>query len=817
VLNQPFDEIARRVIYGVSGTMASQHTTRVDTTMSNSAGHVTPSMAQYVEIKAANPDCLLFYRMGDFYELFFEDAETASRALGIVLTKRGKHHGEDIPMCGVPVSRADDYLQRLIGLGHRVAVCEQLEDPAEARKRGAKSIVRRDVVRLVTPGTITEEGLLNPSQDNMFVAVSRQRSGETDWICGLSAVDISTGRFTVCSFPLAQLGAELARLDPREIVVPDQLYDDPDLCDVWRQTRASLSPVPREGLDADTAERRITTFFGVTTLDGFGQFTRVEIAAAGLALAYVARTQKAHQPTLKRLARDELLHVMQIDASTRSNLELTRTLGGERQGSLLSVIDRTATPGGGRLLHERLAGPLANAQSIYLRHQSVAFFVRNLHLREELRTALRRVPDMARAFSRLSLDRGGPRDLAALASGLLAARDIGRILAGQYDLPDEIAQASQALASIEPDLANRLGAELVDEPPLLKRDGGFVREGADSALDEFRELQVDSRRFIAELQMRYAVQTGFRTLRVKHNNMLGYFIEVPQAAGEELVKDAWREVFIHRQTMAGAMRFSTVELGDLETRIASAADRALRLEMARFEIWHCDVMAQASIIAATIEALSIIDVSAALGVLAADLGWVHPVMDESSSFDIEAGRHPVVEAALTRDGQAFVANDAVLSSGNTPHIVLVTGPNMAGKSTFLRQNALIAILAQMGSFVPAKRAHLGIIDKLFSRVGAADDLARGRSTFMVEMVETAAILNQATGRSLVILDEIGRGTATFDGLSIAWAVVEHLHEVNQCRSLFAFSRIDSTIRTPATYFQFDRARPGMEWRCGLSA
>jgi DNA mismatch repair protein MutS len=776
--------LASAPMSGISAPMTA-HTLPAQPNENAPGGHVTPSMAQYIEIKAANPDCLLFYRMGDFYELFFDDAETASRALGIVLTKRGKHHGQDIPMCGVPVSRADDYLQRLIGLGHRVAVCEQLEDPAEARKRGAKAIVRRDVVRLVTPGTITEDGLLSPAQANLFVAVARHKLGENDWQYGLSAIDISTGRFSVSACTGAQLSTELARLDPREIVVPDQLYDDLSLREVWRQTRAALSPVPRDGLDADAARRRIEEFFGVSTLEGFGQFSRVEIAAAGLALSYVARTQRDHRPSLKVLSSDAAMQVMQIDASTRLSLELVRTLSGERQGSLLSEIDRTHTPGGGRMLHERLSSPLANVDAIVRRHASVELLITEQNLRTDIRDVLKQVPDMARALSRLSLDRGGPRDLAAITAGLKVARMIGDTLAGHYALPDELADAALTLSSLTTVLPDRLRSELIDEPPSLKRDGGFVREGCDPALDEFRALQVDSRRFIAELQSRYAVETGLRVLRIKHNNVLGYFIEVPQAAGGELLGEAWRSIFIHRQTMAGAMRFSTVELNELETRIASAADRALRLELSRFDEWVRQTVTEAEAISAATEALSIIDVSTGLAELAVDLDWVRPVVDSTTRFEIEGGRHPVVEAALRRDGHPFVANDTRLSTNDAAEIVIITGPNMAGKSTFLRQNALIAILAQMGSFVPARRAHIGVIDRLFSRVGAADDLARGRSTFMVEMVETAAILNQASSSSLVILDEIGRGTATFDGLSIAWAVVEHLHAVNQCRSLFA--------------------------------
>ncbi len=750
---------------------------------------VTPMMAQYVEIKAANPDCLLFYRMGDFYELFFRDAEIASRTLGIVLTKRGKHQGDDIPMCGVPVDRADDYLQRLIAAGHRVAVCEQTEDPAEARKRGNKSVVKRDVVRLVTPGTITEERLLEPGRASLFVAVARRKTGEAAALYGVAAIDISTGRFTVMETPQERLSIEFSRLEPREIVCPDAIHDDPELKEFWREIAVPVTPLARDGLDAASAERRLKEFFGVATLDAFGTFSRAEIAAAGAALAYVERTQLGARPPLSAPVRDSGSATMLIDAATRANLELTRTLGGERQGSLLAAIDRTVTPGGARLLAEWLAGPLTEQGAIAARHDAVELLVADGALREDLRRALEKVPDVARALARLSLDRGGPRDLAALGAGLTAARDVAALLLRRGDLPDELARAIRALGETDPDLPLRLTEALAEELPLNRRDGRFVREGYDAALDELRLLQVDSRKVIAQLQARYATETGCRTLRIKHNAMLGYFVEVPQATGEEFLKDPWRATFVHRQTMSDAMRFSSVELGELEAKIASAADRALKLELAIFARLTEAVLAQAEPVKAAALALAALDVVAALADLAAREGWSRPIVDAGAAFSIERGRHPVVEAALKRDGKPFVANDTELSPPGTEatggRICLITGPNMAGKSTFLRQNALIAVLAQMGSFVPAAKAHIGIVDRLFSRVGAADDLARGRSTFMVEMVETAAILNQAGPRALVILDEIGRGTATFDGLSIAWAAIEHLHEVNRCRSLFA--------------------------------
>ncbi|MFL5223481.1 MAG: DNA mismatch repair protein MutS [Microvirga sp.] len=780
---------------------------RVGPKAADDPARVTPMMAQYLEIKSANPDCLLFYRMGDFYELFFADAEVASRALGIVLTKRGRHNGEDIRMCGVPVERADDYLQRLIGLGHRVAVCEQTEDPAEAKKRGGKSVVRRDVVRIVTPGTITEDKLLAPGEANLLVAVARRKASDEGWAYGLAALDISTGRFALSETDAAGLAAEIARLEPREIVVPDQILDDPELRNLWRETRAAVTPIARDGLDPAAAERRLRDFFGVATLDSFGAFSRAETAAAGAALHYVERTQFGQRPALEPPRREAAAGVLAIDAATRANLELTRTLAGERAGSLVATIDRTVSPSGARLLAERVAGPLADLDAILARQAAVAFLTEEAELRERLRAALRGVPDIARALSRLALERGGPRDLACLRDGLVAAAAIGDLLGGVAALPAEIASAAAGLAALDPGLPQALAAALADDLPLNRRDGGFVRLGHEPALDEARALQQDSRRFIAALQARYAAETGCRALRIKHNHMLGYFVEVPAAVGEAFLRGPQKDVFVHRQTMADAMRFSTVELGELQARIASAADRALKIELAIFDALSRRVRDAAAPIAAAAAALAAVDVAAALAELAAAENWTRPKVDRSLAFRVAGGRHPVVEAALRRDGVPFIPNDCDLSGpgsgsgagpgagpgsgsgaggrGEAGRITLITGPNMGGKSTYLRQNALIVVLAQIGAFVPAREAHIGVVDRLFSRVGAADDLARGRSTFMVEMVETAAILNQASARSLVILDEIGRGTATFDGLSIAWAAIEHLHEENRCRTLFA--------------------------------
>ena len=745
----------------------------------------TPMMAQYIEIKAANTDCLLFYRMGDFYELFFEDAEIASRALGIVLTKRGKHGGADIPMCGVPVERADDYLSRLIALGHRVAVCAQTEDPAEAKKRGPKSVVRREVVRLVTPGTITEDRLLDPARANVLLAIGRRKAGETSSVYGLAALDISTGRFSLSEVPAGELASAIARHEPREIVMSEAIHADPTLARLWREVSAPVTPLPQAELEPSSAERRLKAQFGVSTLEGFGQFGRAELAAAGAALLYIERTQIGARPTLSPPTRESTGSTLAIDASTRANLELTRTLSGERKGSLLDAIDRTVSASGARLLAEHLAGPLTDVDAIRRRHAAVEFLAENAPARAAMRENLARAPDLARALSRLALGRGGPRDLAALRDGLDAAQDLAARCAELTGLPEDLTRLATRLAAVDADLVAELRAALADDLPLKRQDGGFVRAGYDAEIDECRVLGQDSRKVVAALQARYAEETGCRTLRIKHNNMLGYYIEVPQGVGEACLKGVLRETFIHRQTMVDAMRFTSVELGQLESRISGASDRALALESAVFDALAGRILAQAAAIAEVAEALAGLDVAASHAELAVERDWRRPVVDESYAFVVEGGRHPVVEAALRHSGEPFIANDCDLSGDGRGRIRLVTGPNMGGKSTFLRQNALIAVLAQVGAFVPATRVRLGLVDRLFSRVGAADDLARGQSTFMVEMVETAAILNQASRRSLVILDEIGRGTATFDGLSIAWACLEHLHEQNGCRALFA--------------------------------
>ena len=745
----------------------------------------TPMMRQYLAIKAAHPDHLLFYRMGDFYELFFDDAVRASAALDIALTKRGQHLGEDIKMCGVPVHSHEAYLSRLIRQGFKVAVCEQIEDPAEAKKRGAKSVVERAVVRVITPGTLTEDSLLDARSHNYLAAIA-EAQGEL----ALAWLDLSTADFATQPLLAGQLAAALARLAPGEVLVPDRLLAREPLKTVLEEWNAVLTPLPSARFDSDNARKRLQAAFNVAALDSFGAFSRAETAACGALLDYVELTQAGKRPALAPPRRERADGTMEIDPATRRNLELVRGLDGRRDGSLLATIDRTLTGPGARLLAERIAAPLTERAEIERRLDLVQLFVERPAVRERVREALRRTPDIERALQRLSVGRGGPRDLLALKDGLDSGEALAATLRAEPEAlaPPPIKGVEGPLAAIvaacsdHRALIDALAVALADEPPLFARDGGFIRMGYRAELDEQRTLRDDSRKTVAALEAKYRTASGVPSLKIRHNNMIGYHIEVTATHADKL--DLAALGFTRRQSMSNATRFSTAELAELETRIGRAADQALALELAIFDELVTKVMAVSAAVAAAGRALAALDVAAALAELAASQNYVRPVLSEEPAFAIQGGRHPVVEAALQRQGgTGFVPNDCDL--GMQRRLWLLTGPNMAGKSTFLRQNALIAVMAQAGSFVPAKEAVIGIVDRLFSRVGAADDLARGRSTFMVEMVETAAILNQATARSLVILDEIGRGTATFDGLSIAWATLEHLHDVNKCRALFA--------------------------------
>ncbi len=743
---------------------------------------VTPMMRQYLKIKAQYPDCLLFYRMGDFYELFFDDAVKAAEALDIALTKRGKHQGRDIPMAGVPVHAAENYLARLIRKNFRVGVCEQLEDPAAAKKRGYKAVVKRDVVRLITPGTLTEDTLLDARRHNFLAALARAEGKYS-----IAFADISTGDLAVGPVAEGDIPAELARLSSEEILVTEKLRDDPALKSPLADWQPAMVPLAAEAFDSLAAEWTLRRIYQVSTLDGFGAFSRADLSALGALLTYMEETQKGRLPRLKAPRLAGTGETMLIDVATRRNLELDRALNGSRKGSVLSIIDRTVTGAGGRRLAAWLSAPVTDAGKISVRQDAVEFFLSEQSLRANIRAFLKKTPDLERALSRLTLGRGGPRDLASIRDGLIMARDIRVRLEKPTEfitgLPAFLKQAAACLGHHD-GLIDTLTRALIAEPPMLTREGGFIAKGYDAALDELRMLRDESRRLIAALEGRYRQETGVPSLKIKHNNVLGYHIDVTARHADKLMQPPLSDAFIHRQTLANSVRFNTADLAGLAGKIIDAADRSLALEQEIFAGLLKEVKQDWQKITSAAEALALIDVAAALAELAEAERYSRPKVDTSLAFAISGGRHPVVEAALRLTNDApFVANDCDLSAEQ--RLWLVTGPNMAGKSTFLRQNALIAILAQMGSFVPAEQAHIGIIDRLFSRVGASDDLAHGRSTFMVEMVETAAILNQSGERAFVILDEIGRGTATYDGLSIAWAAVEHLHDVNRCRTLFA--------------------------------
>ena len=746
-------------------------TSSITTSGSAKVKSPTPMIAQYMQVKESHPDSLLFYRMGDFYEMFFEDAEIGAAALGITLTKRGKSDGDDIPMCGVPVHSVDGYLARLIGAGHRVAICEQVEDPATQKQRGGKGPLKREVIRILTPGTLTEDDLLPPRAHNYLAAL-----GHAGDRVALAWADMSTGDVAVQEVAPDRIEGLLAMLAPAELVVPAGA-DIPDGI-------AALGPCLTEQapslFDSASGTRALCAYYGVASLDGFGQFSRAMAAAAGALLGYIELTQKGNMPRLRPIRAITESGYMEIDQATRRSLEITRTLSGEVKGSLLAAIDLTVSSAGGRLLAARIGAPLAAREAITKRLDLVSWYHDQPSLCDELRSMMKGQPDIDRALSRLSMGHGGPRDLQALSQALTMASDLVGTATRAHGLGDLAELAALHDAVMAPvRLASELAPALADELPLLARDGGFVRGGFDVSLDELRALRDESRRLIAALQHRYCEATGIASLKIKHNNVLGYHVDVRSAHAEKLMQD---EQFIHRQTTAQTVRFTTTELAELERDLSTAADRALARELEIFESLRAQALAEADQLGAAARALAAIDVAMASAALAQKRNFCRPEIRDDLSFEIVRGRHPVIETMLS-GGDNFIPNDCRL--GDAGQIWLVTGPNMAGKSTFLRQNAHIAIMAQAGLFVPAETASIGVIDRIFSRVGAADDLARGRSTFMVEMVETAAILNRATERSFVILDEIGRGTATYDGLAIAWASLEHLHQANRCRTLFA--------------------------------
>ena len=754
------------------------------------AEKVTPMMAQFLGIKAeVESEVLLFYRMGDFYELFFDDAVNAAAALDIALTKRGKHAGQDIPMCGVPVHSAETYLQRLIKKGFRVAVCEQTEDPKDAKKRGSKSVVRREIVRLVTPGTLTEDSLLEARGSNYILSLTRTATGDY----AISWADISTGQFHVSGLPEDRLMSEITALSPREIILPETLYQTPSFMDALPVKGAALTPIAHSKFNPRSGERRLKDSFDVSSLDGFGDYSLAELSAAGAMVDYLELTQAGNPVRLSAPQKKSSSGYMAIDPATRASLEIERTQQGKKAGSLLSVIDRTVTGPGARELADYLARPLIDVDAINARLDAVAFFHTETQLTDTLRQSLKSSADMARAVTRLSLGRGGPRDVKTIEHTLAIGEQICASFAKAPRTPPiAVESALDHLSLIKtPELAELIrdvSKAFLNDVPMLARDGNFIAASWHKGLDELKALRDDSRRIVAGLQSDYAKQADIPTLKIKHNNVLGYFIEVTPKYADAMLAKGPESPFIHRQTLVSAIRFTTTELADLDAKISGARDKALSLEVEIFENFNERIAQLSEPIRRAAQGLAVLDVLSGLAIWAEDFGAVRPKVDTSAQFDIKNGKHPVVQAALKKSGQAgFTPNGCTLDASGemAPRMTLITGPNMAGKSTYLRQNALMFILAQAGSFVPADSAHIGVANSVFSRVGASDDLSKGRSTFMTEMIETAAILNQAGPKSFIILDEIGRGTATFDGLSIAWATVEHLHAVNKSRALFA--------------------------------
>ena len=739
----------------------------------------TPMMAQFLDVKSQYQDFLLFYRMGDFYEMFFHDAEIVSGLLGIVLTKRGQLNGIDIPMCGVPVHAVDGYLEKLIRLGHRVAVCEQAETPESFKKRGGKGPLPRSVVRVVTAGTLNEDSILAPDLNNFLLAI-----GNDNGNFAVAWADMSTGTFHTQDINEESILSTIERLNPAEILYPE----GQEIIFQKIKEISCIFALPKDSFDSNNPLDVFQAFFPNSVNLNKLAYSRAQLSAIYGILNYLSQTQISQKPFLRQPILMENNRILEIDPATRRSLEITRTLSGEKHGCLLNTIDKTKTAIGARLLASRIASPLAVKGQIEERLDLVNWFLSENSLKSNLDILLRGIPDFERSLCRLSVRRGGPRDLFFLATAIEKTEKIFKLIAQCITSSGQPLFANIDEIIVSPySVSTKIKDALADDLPLLVRDGNFIRSGFDVSLDSLRNLSKESRDHIVLLQQKYSDETAITSLKIKYNNLLGYHIEVRSIHAEKLMSNA---KFIHRQTTAQALRFTTIELADLERELTTAADRALTIEQSLYDSLVQELLKCETKIAQCASIIAQIDVALSTASLAENHNYVRPVITNNAQFMIEAGRHPVVE--FTSGGKAtFIENDCDLLQGKK--IWLVTGPNMAGKSTFLRQNALMVILAQAGLFVPAKKANIGIVDKLFSRVGASDDLARGQSTFMIEMLETAAILRHATPKSLVILDEIGRGTSTYDGLAIAQATLENLHDINRCRGLFATHYHELTI------------------------
>ena len=731
---------------------------------------LTPMMQQYISIKQNNLDCLLFYRMGDFYELFFQDAALAAETLGIALTKRGKAAGQDIPMCGVPYHASEQYLYKLIKANFKVAICEQIETPEEAKKRGGyKAVVKREVVRIVTPGTLFEDNLLESSQNNNLCSIA---SSKSDY--AISYVDISTGNLNTLTTSISSLEADLARIAPKEILISESLFNDHAIKPLFANTLFTISTRADNLFTVNRTTNQIYNFFNVKNLDGFGKLSNTEIIATGVLLEYLEHTQKLSLPRISFPNKISSSNYLYLDSSTRKNLELNVSINGSKKDSLIKVIDKTLTACGSRLLATYLSSPLCDPASINARLNCVDYFVKNQNQNNNLRTIIKHFPDIERAISRVFSKRGTPKDLSIIRDGL----DIASILSTELqkyssNLPDTVQTLSSQLCVFS-DLLNTLSNSLDEDANLLK-DGNFIKTGFNASLDKLRDLKSNADQKIIALREEYRSLTDINNLKISRNNVIGYFIDVSPNNSKKIDDD----IFIHRQSLGSSIRYTTNELKQLESDLITCDERITSLELEIFQKICNDVIQDIEQLSLIANNVATLDVYTGLATLAIENHYTKPIVDDSDIFIIEKGRHPIVEKSIK---QNFITNSCAMQENN---IWLITGPNMAGKSTFLRQNALICILAQIGCFVPAEKAHIGVVDKLFSRIGAGDDISRGQSTFMIEMVETANILNNATSKSLIILDEIGRGTATYDGLSIAWSIIENLHNTVKARTLFA--------------------------------
>ncbi len=758
----------------------------------------TPMMQQFLDVKSQYQDFLLFYRMGDFYEMFFHDAEIVSESLGIVLTKRGQMNGIDIPMCGVPFHAVDGYLEKLIRLGHRVAVCEQAETPESFKKKGGKGPLPRAVVRVVTAGTLNEESILAPDLNNFLLAI-----GNANGNFAVAWADMSTGTFHTQDINEESILSTIERLNPAEILYPE----DQEIIFQKIKEISCIYALPKDSFDSNNPLDVFQAFFPNSVNLNKLAYSRAQLSAILGILNYLSQTQISQKPFLRQPILTENNRILEIDPATRRSLEIIRTLSGEKHGCLLNTIDKTRTAIGARLLASRIASPLTVKAQIEERLDLVNWFLSEYSIKSNLENLLKGIPDFERSLCRLSVRRGGPRDLFFLATAIEKTEQIFKTIVRSISSSGQPLFANIDEIIVSPySVSTKIKDALADDLPLQVRDGNFIRSGFDSSLDKLRNLSKENKEHIVLLQQKYIEETSITSLKIKYNNLLGYHIEVRSIHAEKLMSDA---KFIHRQTTAQALRFTTIELADLERELTTAADRALAIEQSLYDSLVQELLKCETKIAQCASIIAQIDVALSTASLAENHNYVRPVITNNAQFMIEAGRHPVVEFTSGVNA-TFMENDCDLSKSQ--RIWLVTGPNMAGKSTFLRQNALMVILAQAGLFVPAKKANIGIVDKLFSRVGASDDLAKGQSTFMIEMLETAAILRHATPKSLVILDEIGRGTSTYDGLAIAQATLENLHDINRCRGLFATHYHELTILEEKLSYVMSVHMKIKEWR-----